>query len=84
MKLFIIAEITSKDNESKINEMYLNKEKDGALRFAILFDSGEWGRTEFIRENYDLIVEKFKVELLSDNEPIINTQWAISVLNKKL
>ena len=84
MKLFIIAEITSKDNESKINELYLNKEKDGALRFAILFDSGEWGRTEFIRENYDLIVEKFKVELLSDNEPVINTQWAMSVLNKKL
>ena len=84
MKLFIIAEIMTKDPEHKVNEMYLNKEKDGSLKFAVLFDSGEWGRTEFIRSNYDLVVEKFKVELLSDDEPVINTQWAMSVLDKKI
>jgi hypothetical protein len=84
MKLFIIAEIMNKDNESKIKEIYLNKEKDGSLKFAVLFDSSEWARTEFSRTDYDLIIEKFKVELLSDTEVVINTQWAMNVLNKKM
>ncbi|WP_295084318.1 CpXC domain-containing protein [Ruminococcus sp.] len=84
MKLFIIAEIMNKDKDSKVKEAYLNKEKDGSLKFAILTDSGDWARTEFIRANYDLIVDKFKVELLSDSEVVINIQWAMNVLDKKM
>lgn len=84
MKLFIIAEIMKKDSDHKINEIYLNKEQNGALKFAILFNNGEWGRTEFIRADYDLIVKKFTVDLLTDTEVSITTKWAMSVLNKKL
>ena len=84
MKLFIIAEVGRKDGEHKINEIYLNKEKDGQLSFAVLFDSNEWGRTEFIRADYDILVNKFKVELLSDDSVSITTKWAMSVLDKKL
>ena len=83
-KLFIIAEIMNKDREHKIEEIYLNKEKDGSLKFAVLFNNNEWGRTEFIRSNYDLIVDKFKVELLSSDEVRINTQWAMDIMNKKI
>ncbi|MBR5683385.1 MAG: CpXC domain-containing protein [Ruminococcus sp.] len=84
MKLFIIAEVMNKDKDSKVNEIYLNKEKDGSIKFALLFDGGDWARTEFIRADYDLIVKKFKVELLSDSEVVINIQWAMNLLNKKM
>ncbi|MBP5431234.1 CpXC domain-containing protein [Ruminococcus sp.] len=84
LKLFIIAEIMNKDTEHKIEEIYLNKEKDGSLKFAVLFNNSEWGRTEFIRSNYDLIVEKFKVDLLAADDVRINTQWAMEIMNKKI
>ena len=84
MKLFIIADIQNSQNELRITEIYFNKDKEGERSFSIRFDNDKWGGTAFSQENYDQVAKTFRKSLLVDDEVIIDTEWAVEMLNKNM
>ncbi|MBQ6168442.1 CpXC domain-containing protein [Ruminococcus flavefaciens] len=84
MKLFIVADIQTSSQDLRITEIYFTKEKDDTYSFAIRFDNDKWGGTAFSKDNYDQVAKTFKTSLLADNEVIIDTEWAVEMLNKNM
>ena len=83
-KLFLIAEIQKEDPSKKVEQMYFNREKDGTVNFAIKLEEDQWGRAEFSSGNYEHIAKTFKTALAADKEVLINTDWALDILEKQM
>ena len=67
-----------------IEQVYFNKEKDGTVNFAIKLQGDQWGRAEFSSGNYSHIAKTFKIALAADDEVIIDTDWALAILEKQM
>ena len=48
------------------------------------FDNNEWGRTDVDKKSYDQVAESFKVPLAVNDEYLIDTEWALSVIEKEI
>jgi len=84
MKVFAMAEIQKSFSDLTVAEIYFNKEQDGTYNLAVKFDNGQWGSTNFAKDSYDQVVETFKTSLAVDDEVIIDTEWAISMIDKQM
>ena len=79
-----MAEIQKSFSDLTVAEIYFNKEQDGTYNLAVKFDNGQWGSTNFAKDSYDQVVETFKTSLAVDDEVIIDTEWAISMIDKQM
>ena len=84
MKVFAMAEIQKSFSDLTVAEIYFNKEQDGTYNLAVKFDNGQWGSTDFAMDSYDQVVKTFKTSLAVDDEVIIDTEWAISMIEKQM
>jgi hypothetical protein len=84
MKVFAMAEIQKSFSDLTVAEIYFNKEQDGTYNLAVKFDNGQWGSTNFAKDSYDQVVKTFKTSLAVDDEVIIDTEWAISMIDKQM
>ena len=84
MKVFAIAELQKNFPDLSVMEIYFNKEEDGSHSFAVKFDNNEWGRTDVDKNSYDQVAESFKVPLAVNDEYLIDTEWALSVIEKEI
>ena len=84
MKVFAMAEIQKSFSDLTVSEIYFNKEQDGTYNLAVKFDNGQWGSTDFAMDSYDQVVKTFKTSLAVDDEVIIDTEWAISMIEKQM
>ena len=83
-KLFLIAELKKSEPNKIVEQVYFNKEKDGTVNFAIKLEGDQWGRAEFSSGNYSHIAKTFKAALADDDEVIIDTNWALGILEKQM
>lgn len=83
-KIFLLAEIQKNDPSKKIEQIFLNREKDGTVNFAIKLEGDQWGRAEFSSGNYEHIAKTFKVALATDDEVLIDSEWALAVIEKQI
>ncbi|WP_295070256.1 CpXC domain-containing protein [Ruminococcus sp.] len=84
MKVFAIAELQKNFPDLSVMEIYFNKEEDGSHSFAVKFDNNEWGRTDVDKKSYDQVAESFKIPLAVNDEYLIDTEWALSVIEKEI
>ena len=84
MKVFAIAELQKNFPDLSVMEIYFNKEEDGSHSFAVKFDNNEWGRTDIDKKSYDQVAESFKIPLAVNDEYLIDTEWALSVIEKEI
>lgn len=84
MKVFAMAEIQKSFSDLTVAEIYFNKEQDGTYNLAVKFDNGQWGSTDFAMDSYDQVVKTFKTSLAVDDEVIIDTEWAITMIEKQM
>lgn len=83
-KLFLIADLQKNDPDKKVDQIFFNREKDGTVNFAIKLEDDQWGRAEFSSGNYSQIAKTFRVALAADDEVIIDTDWAMGILEKQM
>ena len=83
-KIFLIAELQKAEPTMKIEQVFFNKEKDGTTNFAVKTEGNKWGRAEFSSGNYKNIAKSFKAVLADGDAVIIDSDWAMSVIEKEI
>lgn len=83
-KIFLIAELQKAEPTMKIEQVFFNKEKDGTTNFAVKTDGDHWGRAEFSSGTYENIAKSFKTALDADKEVLINSDWALALIEKDI
>ena len=77
MKLFIRFDISQKNPEHEVDEIFLEIRDDAPTRFAICLTDGQWGSVPFNQEVYDRIKEEMiDPEDNGKQDYIVNMQWA--------
>ncbi|WP_019678394.1 CpXC domain-containing protein [Ruminococcus flavefaciens] len=84
MKLFIIADLQDRNPDLKVKDIFFNVNGEGKYCFAVIFDNDRWGESEFVQNSYDQVAKTFMKDLVIADEFIIDTEWAMSILNKNL
>lgn len=77
MKVIMLGAIGQNEPGLAIKAMYLDKDKDGRLFFAILKEDGGWVTTTFSKNLYDSVTATFKDIISEDKEVIIDHDWAM-------
>lgn len=84
MKLFLMVDITEKNPDHVVDEMFLEISDKVPSRFAIHLTNGQWGSCPFIQEIYD----RFKEDMIdpSDDgkrEYFVDLDWASRAVQER-
>ena len=84
MKIFIVSDILKHQPDHQIVDFLFHFDENGENSFAVRFDNDSWGSVDFVQKTYDQIAEQFKNAFAKDDDFLIDSEWAINLINKDI
>lgn len=76
------AELAAMPGGDAVDDVFVDEQLDGSLNFVFVADGRAVGAVAFSQDVYEVIANQYRdaVERLAPTEPVINQDWAFSIL----
>lgn len=76
------AELAEMPGGDAVDDVFVDEQLDGSLNFVFVADGRAVGAVAFSQDVYEVIANQYRdaVERLAPTEPVINQDWAFSIL----